>query len=186
MKKQGHQQQGAALIVALILLLLMTILGLSSIRTTVMEEKMTATAYDRSLAFQAAEAALRAGEAIALAQSTTSPKNSAFPNAGLYTDNNDACGASPCNAQGLCAQPDPDCLARWLDPNFKNWVNAAKVNDLAGTPQYFVEYLGGNFPCNPADPTTSPANCAQYRITARSNPGTDRATVILQSIYLTN
>lgn len=179
------REQGAALIVALLLLLIMTILGLSSIRTTVMEEKMTAASYDRSLAFQAAEAALRAGEAAALAQSTATPKNSAFPNAGLYTDSNDTCGNSPCNAQGLCAQPDPDCTPRWLNTAFNNWANAAKVDDLAGTPQYFVEYLGNNFPCNPED-VNSPATCSQYRITARSNPGAGRAQVILQSTYLTN
>ncbi|MEO1750953.1 PilX N-terminal domain-containing pilus assembly protein [Thiofaba sp. EF100] len=183
--KTPEHQQGAALIVALILLLIMTILGLSSIRTTVMDEKMTAASYDRSLAFQAAEAALRAGEAVALAQSTASPKNSAFPNAGLYTDSDSNCNTSPCNAQGLCAQPDPDCDARWLDSTFNNWANAAKVNDLAGTPQYFVEYLGNNFPCNPEDATSQP-NCAQYRITARSIPGANRAQVMLQSTYLTN
>lgn len=180
-----HHQQGAALIVALILLLIMSILGISSVRTTVMEEKMAAASYDRSLAFQAAEAALRAGEAVALAQSTASPKNAAFPNAGLYTNANTNCETSPCNAQGLCAQPDPDCPSRWLAPGFNNWTNAPKVSDIAGTPQYFVEYLGNNFPCTPGD-ATSPANCSNYRITARSNTGPGRANVVLQSIFLTN
>lgn len=180
-----RHQQGAALIVALILLLIMSILGISSVRTTVMEEKMAAASYDRSLAFQAAEAALRAGEAVALAQSTASPKNAAFPNAGLYTNANTNCETSPCNAQGLCAQPDPDCTSRWLEPGFGHWVNAPKVNDIAGTPQYFVEYLGNTFPCTPGD-TTSPASCTHYRITARSNPGQGRANVVLQSIFLTN
>ncbi|MGK0674477.1 MAG: PilX N-terminal domain-containing pilus assembly protein [Halothiobacillaceae bacterium] len=181
-----RRQHGAALIVALILLLVMSILGISSVRTTVMEEKMAATSYDRSLAFQAAEAALRAGEAVALAQSTASPRNAAFPNAGLYTNANTNCETSPCNnAQGLCAQPDPDCPPRWLDPRFSSWANAPKVNEIAGTPQYFVEYLGNNFPCTPGN-ATSPTNCSHYRITARSNLGPERARVVLQSIFLTN
>lgn len=181
----SHQQRGAALIVALILLLILSILGITSMRTTTMEEKMAAASHDRAIAFQAAEAALREGEAVALAQSTTSPKNAAFPNGGLYNNDNSNCNTSPCNAQGLCAQPDPDCPARWLDPNFNSWTNASKVNDIAGTPQYFVEYLGSNFPCDPANPN-SPTTCSNYRITARSHPGTGRASVMLQSVFLTN
>ena len=41
----------------------MTLLGLTGVRTIVQEEKMAAATQDRNLAFQAAEAALREGEA---------------------------------------------------------------------------------------------------------------------------
>lgn len=58
-----HQRQrGAALVVALIILLLLTMLGLSNMRTTTVEERMASNLRDHSLAFQAAEGALRAGE----------------------------------------------------------------------------------------------------------------------------
>ncbi|MDH5190310.1 MAG: PilX N-terminal domain-containing pilus assembly protein [Gammaproteobacteria bacterium] len=57
-----QSQQGAALIVGLIMLLLMTILGVSSMSSSIMEEKMAGNTRDREIAFQAAEAALRAGE----------------------------------------------------------------------------------------------------------------------------
>ena len=56
------QERGAALIVVLILLLVMTLLGLASLRGTLMEERMSANMYDRSIGFQAAEAALREAE----------------------------------------------------------------------------------------------------------------------------
>lgn len=146
---------------------------------------MAAASYGRSPAFQAIEAALRAGETLALAQSTTSPRNAFFPNNGLYTNAIANCENSRCSVQGLRAQPDPDCASRWLDPGFGYWTNAPKINDIAGMPQYFVEYLGNNFPCTPGD-NTSPTNCSHYRITARSNPGLGRASVVLQSIFLTN
>ena len=59
------QQTGVALMVVLILLVLMTLLALVSLRGTLMQERMSSSQYDRSLAFQSAEAALREGESIA-------------------------------------------------------------------------------------------------------------------------
>ena len=58
-----RRQSGVALIVVLILLMVMTLLGLASLRGTLMEERMSANLFDRSLAFQAAGSALREGEA---------------------------------------------------------------------------------------------------------------------------
>lgn len=59
----AHQhQRGAVLIVGLIMLLLMTIIGLSSIRGSNLQELMAGNMRDRQVSFQAAEAGLRAGE----------------------------------------------------------------------------------------------------------------------------
>ena len=60
-----RRQQGASLVVVLILLLVMTLLGLAVLRSALLEERMTANLLDRSWSFQAAEAALRNGEALA-------------------------------------------------------------------------------------------------------------------------
>lgn len=179
-------ERGAALIVALILLIVMTLLGLSGVRMVVLEERMTANAFDRSLSFQAAEAALRAGEAAAQAQAEAIPPNQLFPDNGVWTDSNDSCTASPCES-GLCAQPDKDCTARWLDTDFNDWVDVPNpgLGALAPTPQYFIEFLGGNFPCNIEDPAAGAMDCKRYRVTARSHSDDDRAVVMLQSIYAT-
>jgi type IV pilus assembly protein PilX len=59
-----NNQQGAILIVALIMLLLLTIIGLSSMRGTSLQENMTGNMRDSNLSLQAAEAALRKGEQI--------------------------------------------------------------------------------------------------------------------------
>lgn len=58
-----RNQQGAILIVALIMLLLVTIIGLASMRGTSLQERMAGNLRDQELALQAAEAALRKGEA---------------------------------------------------------------------------------------------------------------------------
>jgi len=51
-------QQGAALITALVLLVILTLLGLSSMRTNVMEERMAANSQEMVRAFQSAESGL--------------------------------------------------------------------------------------------------------------------------------
>ena len=60
------KQSGAVLVVALVMLLLLTIIGLTSIRGTALQENMAGNLRDASLSLQAAEAALRSGEKIIL------------------------------------------------------------------------------------------------------------------------
>ncbi len=55
-------QRGAVLIVSLIFLLLLTLIGTAAMRTTTLQERMAGNTRDINLSFQAAEAALRAGE----------------------------------------------------------------------------------------------------------------------------
>lgn len=52
------KQQGAVLITALIMLVILTLLGLSSISTTTMEERMSANSQEITRAFQAASTGL--------------------------------------------------------------------------------------------------------------------------------
>ena len=71
-----HPERGVVLLVALVMLLLVTVLGLASVRMLTLEERMAANSFDRNLAFQAAETALREGEALAQwqLQTASSPK----------------------------------------------------------------------------------------------------------------
>src|SRR5688572_15603552 len=55
-------ERGVALVVALVLLVVATLIGLAGIRGTNLQERMSANMYDRSLAFQRAESALRDAE----------------------------------------------------------------------------------------------------------------------------
>ena len=56
------RQHGTVLLVALIMLLVMSMLGISSMRGTALEERMSGNWRDQNLALQAAEAALREAE----------------------------------------------------------------------------------------------------------------------------
>ena len=57
-----HRQRGMALLVSLVFLLLLTLIGLSSMQSATLQEKMTSSVMLRNQSFQIAEAALRVGE----------------------------------------------------------------------------------------------------------------------------
>ncbi|WP_180127850.1 PilX N-terminal domain-containing pilus assembly protein [Rhodoferax sp. BLA1] len=170
---QQDHQQGAALVVSLVLLVIVTLLGLAAIRGITQEERMANHSLDRSLAFQASEAALREIEQLVEANKPTP-----------------AAGCSKVANLMSCAPPAAGDTPRWLDSTFASWTALALPvgsGNLAVTPQYFVEYLGGNFECLPGEGTSSGITCKRYRITARSHDGTSsRSSVMLQSIYATD
>jgi type IV pilus assembly protein PilX len=175
-----HKQRGAVLIVALIFLLVMTMLILASVRGTVMQERMAGNLYDRSLAFQAAEAALREGERFVL---ETAPKPS----------------AAGCDTSGNCSKPDPAATPVWQDED--NWDEAhdagdghghvIQIGDLPVPPKFLIELLADAMPevnlcastaIDPDAPCYAGPEGLRYRITARSGES-GRAVVILQSVY---
>ena len=61
---QQKRQSGVALFISLVMLLILTVLGLSSVQTTSVQERMARNARDTNLAFQAAESALKDAEAL--------------------------------------------------------------------------------------------------------------------------
>lgn len=165
-------QRGVALLVVLLLLLIITLLGLSSMRGALLEERMSGSLYDRSLMFQAAESALREAETRVAAL-----KLSDFP-------------ATTCS-QGLCPRPNPGgsndaYVDRWLLAT-PPYVDASPVTagTLSVTPRYFVEFMGlapNWVGCDRAQPM--PVGCMgpRYRITALASAD-GRARVLLQSSF---
>ena len=59
---QQISQQGSVLIISLVIMVVLTILGVSGMKTTILEEKMAGNMRDSQLAFQAAEATLKQAE----------------------------------------------------------------------------------------------------------------------------
>lgn len=174
------RQAGAALIIALILLMVMSLLGLSSMRTTSTQEKMSANAYERSIAFQSAENALRLGEVAAKNWGAGTPATAILS----APTSNGTCTQTACTTGGLCQIPDPDCATPRWEESTTPWVTTTSMGGLSGAPEYFVEAISTTAPCDPSDPDSVLNICKRFRITARSNED-GRASVILQSIYAT-
>jgi type IV pilus assembly protein PilX len=147
------------LIVALVLLLVLSVLGISSMQGTVMQERMAGNTFDRALAFQAAEAALREGELAA-----QDPANVLYD---IET--------SPAPAAEDLAGDD----ATWVG------VQDLAFNDLPANPQYLIERQRA-FPPLEADQPMEPA---LLQVTARGSgryvdsDGDTTTVVVLQSIY---
>jgi len=162
--KQIPKQQGMALVISLLLLVAITLLAVSTMRSTTMQERMAANLNDRELAKQIAESTVRD------AGSQLPP----LPGSLWYTD------ALPTPAVG---QPD-----QWQDP--AAWVNAGvtvvNINGIAYTGQFLVENMG--FWVNPETPNCKVKDdplCESqtYRVTVRTTPTAGRASVILQAIW---
>lgn len=186
-----HRQRGAVLFVSLIILLLMTIIGVSAIQNTTLQEKMAGNLRDANLAFQAAEAGLRDAEKY-LATTTALPIFSA--NCGSVSgDNNGLC--SPASASATYQQWENSSY--WSDSDKTRRYGAASgavaLPQVSKQPRYMIEELV----TAPLDPTEAPD--IRYRSTAQgygiaatnqAGSGTDPdkavntlARVMLQTIY---
>lgn len=163
-----QRQTGAALVVGLVLLLIMTVLGVSSIRTATLQERMAGNLRDNNLAFQAAEAALREGEEL-LGQA-------ALP---LFDGSN-----------GLLQRQDDSGQPQYWSSSY-NWSANSRVatrvtpadHDVAESPRYVIEEL---------PPVPAPGDSVRfgalpevgfYRVTARGVGGSAEAVSIIQSTY---
>lgn len=185
----GNRQKGAALATSLIILLMLTLMGVAAMQTATLEEKMAGNLRNENLAFQAAEAALRAGEAylqggIGSFMADENATSLALNPAGLYQPT---------------LSPDKE---RWQQNNI--WTEAgSRVHDLAlaglaEKPRYIIEDLSSYTRCtNDGDCTNVPlprrpggsikfgpvSDVGRFRITARGIGGTTDAVVLLQSYY---
>jgi len=148
-------QTGVVLAISLIILLLLTIIGLSAMQTSALEEKMAGNLRDKSLAFQTAEAALRFAE-----QQSLPPAIGAI---GFYP---------------LSSNPTEATI---LTDNFWNSNTAASYSIGLGNSFYIIQKLPSYFPPGPWVPGTS-IMWQPYKVTVRATGGSTNAVVILQSI----
>lgn len=179
-------QRGVALVVALVLLVVATLIGLASVRGTNLQERMSANMYDRSLAFQRAESALRAAE-----DAITADSDLGRLRAVDCTVAGRVCNPMPTDTFSASGTPDP----AWTEVPDENNVNTGKT---PGRPEYFIQFMGtgsgdSNYGLDAnagfgqySDPGGASTTVAYYRITARSSDPADadvndRAIVVLQS-----
>ena len=157
-----RSQRGAILIISLVILLVMTIIGVAAMQSTVLEEKMAGSLRDKSIAFQAAEAALRDAETTISSGSAPTVGTAA----GWYSWGN---------------------ASRWRDMDWSDTGSTGTVasysggtlDNVASDPTYIAEQMR---PERSLDPT-KPLQVEYYRITAHGVGGSANAVAILQSYY---
>tara|TARA_R110001592_G_scaffold52511_7_gene160664 strand:+ start:2336 stop:2956 length:621 start_codon:yes stop_codon:yes gene_type:complete len=199
-----HFQQGSALIISLVMLLLLTMVGVTGMNMTSLEERMSGNYRDHEMAFQAAEAALV--EAENFIESTDLTTNDFYTSPACSTTN---CFKADCSggsvngtSGGLCftgtftvsSEPVNSCVLDASQPwkTMTRWSTAGQVAEAdaltnnSTEAKYIIE-----FRCftvrDDTNASADPAILAQwallFRITALANGGTNDSRVMLQSTY---
>ncbi|XXE08866.1 pilus assembly protein PilX [Pseudomonas sp. Z1-14] len=142
-----------ALLVSLVFLLLLTLIGLSSMQSATLQEKMTSSVMQRNQSFQMAEAALRVGESAVQAESYSLP----------------VCTAAQC-------APPPESATVTAAGRYSSsgvlWVAAA--GGFYGVQNIGTTLTAVNVPLN--------TSATLYRITAVAVVGNNQRSVV-ESIY---
>jgi type IV pilus assembly protein PilX len=176
-------QRGVALVVALLLLIVITLVGLAAVRGTIMQQKMSSNLFDRQLAFQSAEAALRAGSALIGSNPGDIARN--------CQTGGTVCPGNPFNDSTLDA-------GKIISVASGTSAGQFEIADQAfSQPQYVIENMGNWVDTNTSTGYSQSANAHQYgaqgksstavyyRVTARSGDPAkvgDRAVVTLQAM----
>lgn len=164
----AHPQRGAALITALLLLVVLTILGMSVMQMSRVQERMAGNTRDINVSFESAEGALRNAEAL-IAKQTSRPV---------------ACPDSTCQFRALSSVPDVSNQSReWWTSNATAFADAGgkAMSGVSENPSYVIEEIAQVAPI--PDPTDPQPGRTFYQVTARSTGASGLANTIVQSTY---
>ena len=191
-----HRHRGAVLIVAFLFIVVLTMLGITAMSGTTMEQRMANNTRDLGVALHAAEAALRDArrDINGLVLNTGTARNptmhvSQFGNAGAD---------GTCNSTGLCRPKTytgavdmvmPANLTDGASPvsmtgapsvQYGQFTGAQQIAGVSQQPRYIIEIFC--LPQHGASIGTAP--CKFYRITSRGYGGNPNSQVTLQEIFL--
>ncbi|MGH8651232.1 MAG: pilus assembly PilX family protein [Gammaproteobacteria bacterium] len=165
--------------VALIMLLVLTVIGVTAMQTTTLEEKMAGNLRDQTLAFQAAEAGLHEGETC-LANQAAEPVAQANP------------PPPPCPTCNTCAttvfglNTPGDVLAStfWDNtPPILYRTYAGSLQRVATAPRYLIEYHSFIKDSLTTGQQGDETGRVTFRATARGTGGSNVAQAHTQSTY---
>ncbi len=170
-RTMSQHQQGLVLVTSLIFLLLMTLIGITSIRTATLEERMAGNTRDQQLSFMATETALREAEAALELFASTSIFGNGTSN-GYYDLTNDA---------------DYTASATWTGTNS---IVATAMPEVSSAPRYYIKLVtcidsasGGSLGMSGYGKVAHSGDTQMFRITARGTGGTDTSSTALRSHY---
>lgn len=167
----ARKQDGAALLICLIILVLVTLMGLTTMKSSTLQEKMSGGNADKALAFQAGELALRDAEAYIKASLTST--------SGFAAD----CG------NGLCLPAaDGTPVADSIDWNGAKIIaygaktGAPALGGVGKQPAFVIELMPDMYPPL-GDSVKAAATGTPYRISAMGYGRQPETRVLLQSTY---
>lgn len=169
-----HFQNGVVLLISLIMLVVLTLIAVVGMKSSIMQEKLAASAMDQSIAFQAAESGLRDAEMYINKSVTT------------------ASGFSNTCADGLCL-PSTTAISNWeaiedwgtsaIPIIFGTRTGATQIADVARQPRYIIELMQSDLPSCEGESTNSSCG-TPYRITSMGWGRRSTTAIMLQSNYV--
>lgn len=172
------KQAGVVLFVSLIFILMVTMLAVTSIQSTTVTERIAGNSRDKSLAFQATEAALRTAEGVLRG---TPGAFTAGGTEGRYL-------VTESSVPTVLASAAQSTWSKTTWENLTTVTCSGCVNNqmvLQAPPEYIVEQLPANALSDSSLVLGKPnkKTSAVYRITASGTGMSDSSYVVLQSIY---
>jgi type IV pilus assembly protein PilX len=176
-------QRGMSLFPAMMFLLVLAVLGVSTMNSTLMQEKMTSNTKDTNIAFQAAEAGLRDAEADVTKNITS---------ATTFTS---TCTTGLCTPPSTWPTPLSTDISKAIDwtlsgktRSYGSYTSAPQIPGVAQQPTYVIERLS-KLPVGPGGSVglgvTAPhSGGSAYRLTVLATGLRAETRVILQSTFL--
>ncbi|MEM8845079.1 MAG: PilX N-terminal domain-containing pilus assembly protein [Pseudomonadota bacterium] len=170
-KTRATKNKGVALVIGLIMLTMVTLLAITSMQSTTLQELMSSNLKDQMTAFEAAETALRAAEEFLESDQLNLGAFDNDPSDGLITNSYDEV---------------------W---NEIDWSTQSEqvlgIPGVGTAPRYVIQYIGpvSNDLSNPnidnAYGQESSTNFVvdMFKITARGTGGSDNTVVVLESMF---
>ena len=170
---------------ALMFLLVLSVLGVSALNSTLMQEKMVSNTKDLNLAFQAAEAGLREAEA------------DVGRNVDAATPFTSSCATGLCTPPSTWSSPSSADISKVLDwsdtsktRSYGVYTSAPTLPTVAAQPQYVIERLS-TLPVSPGGSVGlgCGSGCVHsggsaYRLTVLATGARPETRVVLQSTYI--
>ncbi|WP_198262663.1 pilus assembly PilX family protein [sulfur-oxidizing endosymbiont of Gigantopelta aegis] len=170
-------QRGVALFVSLIFLLILTLLGISGMQTTILEEKMAGNFNDSNRAFQAAEFAVRVGEGWLQSQVNRPDDNSSPSTSQVW---------SLMEAGAVCTGNDMwwrQCANSWWATATNSIAATGLSSSLVATaPRYVIEEQEF-VPDSLSTGQGKQAGRTFYRVTSKGTGGSDLTRMLLQTSF---
>jgi len=198
-RSAAHRERGAALFLAMIFLILLSVLALTASSTSILQERMVGGLRSSQLGLMGAESTLRGGESFLWNLSFNNQQNLPPCLAGsaggdcVFFVRDD--GTLEPLVQAFRTSQD------WLDPGtdgarayaqtISGLTGGSVTASVATQPRFMIEHLGpalvGEFRSGgalfPQGTRAQPGDFHLYRITARSQGGTDAVVRVAESFY---
>ncbi len=179
LKHTYHNQKGVVLVIGMLMLIVLTLIGLTGMRMTTFEEKMAGNTKDKNTAFQAAEAALMAGE--------NDIENNVIATGVFDADGRD--GFYDDAHEKIWNLIDWDSTDSGNDNEAKTYSVFNSTYKVKTSPKYVIEHYGSVISENDSlnlgnyNDGTGAGVTEMFRVTARGTGLNDNTTVFLQTTY---